>query len=255
MKLEIFDNGNLIRELVKQEFKKKYSESFLGFLWYLFEPLILFAVLIFVFTLIFPSTIEYFLVYLLIGLTIYQLFSDGTTISMEKIVVNAGLIKKIYFPREILPIVSIIVAFIGIIFQFIIIFIFMIITGVAFQLTLLFIPVILTLELAIILGAGLMLSALYVKWRDLNVMWKLFTKILFWFIPIFYKMDIVPPNLEFIYYINPITILVEDCRSVILDGTLPSLTHLIYLLLWAGLLLSLGIWIFNRRKKTFAEEI
>lgn len=256
MKIEIFKHKNLIWELVKQNLKKRYSQSFVGMLWYLFEPLIIFGVMIIVFTVIYPiKGIENFPIYLLIGLTILQLFDEGTSASLETIVTNAGLIKKIYFPREIFPTVSIIVALISIIFEFVVIFIFMIVMGVAFQVTLLFIPIILALELLLMLGVCLILSALYVKWRDLNIIWKLFLKILFWLVPLFYSAYSLPSNIVQIYMLNPITLLIEDSRAVILYGTLPNFIHLLYLLCVGVVLLLIGIWVFNRRKKSFAEEI
>ena len=255
MKIEILEYRELIRELVKHTLKKRYTDSILGFLWYFFEPLILLGVIVFVFTTIFPMGIENFAIYLLIGLTILRFFRIATNNALESIVLNGQLIKKIYFPREVYPIVHTLVGFISVLFDFLVIFIFMIVFSVAFHITLLFVPLILLLEILIVVGISLIVSALFVRWRDLNVVWRLFLEILFWFCPIVYPITFIPSGFLKIYLLNPITLLIENLRSVILYGSLPDFMQLLYVFIFGITLIGIGVLIFNRRKRYFAEEI
>jgi ABC-2 type transport system permease protein len=147
------------------------------------------------------------------------------------------------------------VAFISTLFDLIVIFIFMILFGVPFQIMCLFIPLIFLLEFLITLGVGLILSALFVRWRDLNVIWMLIQNILFWLLPIIYPTSRIPSDYQFYYQLNPLVLLIENFRAVVLDGSLPNFLDLLYIFIVGIILLGLGIFLFNRRKVTFAEEI
>jgi len=255
LKLKIFEYYDLLRELIKRDLKRRYSESFLGFLWYIFEPLILMSILVFIFTTVFPSGIEKFAVFFLIGFMIFRLFNFGTSGALDSIVNNSNLIRTTYLPTEIFPITRIIVALISTLFDLIVVFIFIIIFGVPFQITFLFIPVILILAIFVTMGAGLILSALFVRWRDLNVIWMLVQNILFWLLPIVYPISFIPSDFKIFYTLNPLTLIIENLRAVIINGNLPNFFHLFYIFIAGMILMALGIFLFNRRKKTFAEEI
>ncbi len=254
MKLKVLEYSDLLRELIKRDLKRRYSESLLGFLWYLFEPLILMSILVFIFTSVFPGP-ENFAVFFLIGFLIYRIFNSGTTGALDSIVMNSNLIRTTYLPAEIFPITRVLVAIISSFFDLIVVFIFVIIFGVPFQIMYLFIPLILFLTILVTMGAGLILSALYVRWRDLNVIWTLIQTMLFWLLPLVYPLSFIPPNFQFYYKLNPLTLLIDNLRVVIIDGNLPDFFHLFYIFMVGVILMGLGIFLFNRRKKTFAEEI
>ena len=105
------------------------------------------------------------------------------------------------------------------------------------------------------MGAGLILSALFVRWRDLNVIWMLVQNILFWLLPIVYPISFIPSDFKIFYTLNPLTLIIENLRAVIINGNLPNFFHLFYIFIAGMILMALGIFLFNRRKKTFAEEI
>jgi len=255
VKLEILEYKELMWELIKRDLKKRYSESFLGFLWYLFEPLILMGVLAFIFTSVFPSGIPNFAIFFLIGFTVYRFFTYGTTMALDSIIINTNLVKTTYLPREIFPITRVIVALISSLFDFIVIFIFMAIFGVAFQRMFLFIPLIFILGFFLTLGAGFILAALFIRWRDLNVIWSLISNILFWILPIVYPLSLIPENYQIFYELNPLALLIQNLRWVMLEGTFPNFFHLLIISIYCVIFLGVGILLFNRRKKTFAEEI
>jgi len=213
------------------------------------------SILVFIFTTIYPTGIENFAVFFLIGFMIFRFFNSGTTGALDSIVINSNLIKTTYLPTEIFPITRIIVAFISSLFDLIVVFIFIIIFGVPFQITYLFIPLILLLAILVTTGAGLILSALFVRWRDLNLIWTLIQSILFWLLPIVYPLSFIPSDFQFYYKLNPLTLIIENLRVVIIGGNLPNFVHLFYIFISGVILMVLGIFLFNRRKKTFAEEI
>lgn len=246
---------DLLYELIKRNLKRRYSESFLGFLWYIIEPLVFMSIIIFVFTVIFPRGRENFAVFYLCGSLVFRFFSSGTSSSLRSIIQDGNLIKARRLPREIFPISQIIVALISSVFDLIILFIFMIIFGVPFQILLLFIPLFLLLETLIILGIGLILSVLYVRFRDLNVIWTLINRMLFWVLPIVYDISLVPVDYQLIYKLNPLTLLILDFRDVVLNYTIPSWENILYIVISGLILFLIGYFLFNRSKKNFAEKI
>lgn len=251
----ILEYRDLILELIKHELKNKYRESILGFIWYVLEPLILMLILIFVFKIILGSTIEHFEIWILIGIEIYRFFQIGTSTSLNSVLVNAHLIKKIYFPREILPIYSSFVALIIFLVEFCILIILMIVLHVTLQITILIIPILISLEFMIILGIGFFLAALNTKYRDLYIIWGLIIQILFWFSPIIYDLSLVPANLQIFVLINPLSPLIISFREIILFGTIPNALYFIYLLILGFILLFSGYYFYKWRAKKFAEEI
>ncbi len=254
-KYQLFEYRDLIIELTKHELKNKYRGSVLGFIWYVLEPLILMLILIFVFKLVLGSTIENFEIWVLIGIEIYRFFQIGTSTAMNSVLLNAHLIKKIYFPREILPIYSSLVSLIIFLIELVILILLMVVLNVALKITMLFIPILILLEFIIILGIGFFLGALNTKFRDLYVVWSLIIQVLFWLSPIIYDISLVPENFQFIMLLNPITPLIIGFRDIVLYGTLPNALHILYLAIFGVICFSCGFLFYKRRAKKFAEEI
>jgi ABC-2 type transport system permease protein len=253
----------LIRELAFTAFKLKYQGSVLGYAWSVAKPLFLFAVLYVVFTrfIRIGGGIPHYGLYLLLGIVLWSYFADSTSVAMNSIVERGDLIRKVYFPRIVIPVASSITSLLTLLLNLLVIFVFIVASGVGFRTSaLLFVP--LLLELYVVsLGCSLLLAALFVKFRDFSHIWELGLQMLFYASPIIYPLSLIPVKLRPLLALNPIGQIVEDSRrALITPGTLNSgeILHWPFLLipyLAPLLLLVVGYWYFESAAAQFAEEL
>jgi len=246
---------NLILNLVSSELKLKYKSSILGFFWTLLEPLFIIVVLLFVFSNLFKSDIPNYPAYLIIGFVAWGFFSNGTSI-LDILVSKADLIKKIHFPRELLIICACIINFIDSIFEFliliIILFLFM---GINISLSLLYIPLIMLIQFFFIVGFSLLLSSLYVFFRDVKHIWNVLLQIGFFATPIIYPSSILIGKLSFMLILNPMAHFINIYRSVIIYGKIPALNGVLILCLFSITIIFVGWAVFKKLEPKFGEEV
>ena len=210
-------NRILLRELVITDFKLRYQGSVLGYLWSLLKPLMLFAILytVFVHFLRFGADIEHFAVYLLLGIILWVFFAEATQQGMSAVVDRGDLIRKINFPKYIIVVSSTISALINLILNLLVVFVFILISGVDIQRTILLFPLNI-LELYIFaLALAFLLSALYVKFRDISHIWEVVLQGAFYATPILYPVSMVINQSETaakILMLNPIAQIIQDAR-------------------------------------------
>lgn len=245
----------LINNLVISDLKTKYSSSVLGFAWSMLNPLLMMIVLYTVFSNLFKFTQEHYGFYLLIGMTAWRFFANSTSTAMNSIVGKPSLVTKIYIPREILTISSVISALISSMLEFLVLITILIIFGVVPSIKILIFPVIYVLYFLIIYGISLILSSLYVYFRDLNQIWEVFIQIGSFLSPIIYPMSIVPEKYMFYYMLNPITRIIEMYRDVLLYDTMPTITDFMLVFLFGIFLFIFGSLMFKKLSRRFAEEI
>ncbi|MBU0647961.1 ABC transporter permease [Patescibacteria group bacterium] len=252
-------NWEIIKQLTLTDFKLRYSGSVLGYMWSLLKPLGLFLVLYFVFgvALRFDSEIKHFPIYLLIGIMLFGFFSEVTTNGLQAVVGRAALIKKIYFPRIIVVLVSSFNALINLFFNFVILAAFM----VYFQIdvfawdTMLVVPYVVELWL-LALGVSLILSTLYVRYRDLAHIWEVLLQMLFYLTPIIYPLSMVPRQYRDMLLINPLAQIIIDFRAIFLAFDYPKLScYPLSQLIIVVLIFVIGLGLFQTNQKYFAERI
>jgi lipopolysaccharide transport system permease protein len=245
----------LIKNLVISDLKTKYSSSVLGFAWSMLNPLLMMLVLYFVFSNVFKMTQEHFALYLLIGITAWRFFAMGTSVAMSSIVGKASLVTKIFIPREILTLSTVLSALISSLLEFLVLIPLLVIFGVIPSLTIILFPLLHILFFPIIYGISLALASLYVYYRDMNQIWDVLIQIGFFLSPIVYPLSLIPENYRFYYMLNPITRLIEMYRGVLLYGRLPGLMDLGIVIFSGMVLLILGSLLFRKLSSRFAEEI
>lgn len=265
----IFSRKNriLLRELVVTDFKLRYQGSILGYLWSLLKPLMLFAILYVVFAKILNlgRDIEHYPVYLLMGMVMWTFFTEATSQGMSAIVSSGGLIRKINFPKYIIVISGTISALINFLLNLIVVFIFMIINGVDLHWSLLFLPII-VIELYIFsLAIAFLLSAMYVKFRDVSHIWEIILQGAFYATPILYPITTVisaSPLFAKILLLNPMAQIIQDARYVSITHQSITVTNLIdnpiissipYVLVLV--LIVIASRYFKRSQKYFAENV
>lgn len=262
MKINKLKYYDLTRELAITGFKMKYQGSVFGYLWSLVKPLFLFLILYIVFNNVFKigSAVPYYPIYLLLGITLFQFFIETTSMCMASIVGNGDLIRKVYFPRIILPIAISLTSFITLILNLLVVTGFALFSKVPFTINVLLLPIYL-LELYIItIAVSLFLSAVFVKFRDIGPIWEVVTQGLFYATPILYPLSLVPERFWKIIMINPLAQVIQGARSAIIPGEIVTVGSIlgkysvIPILLVFGFL-GVSYIVFQKMAVKFAEEV
>jgi ABC-2 type transport system permease protein len=255
-----------LRELVVTDFKLRYQGSILGYTWSLLKPLFLFAIMYFVFGLLIRlGEVENFAVYLLLGIVLWNFFSEATNQGMGSIVDRGELIRKISFPKYIIVLSTTISALINLCLNLVIVGIFMVASSVHLHTSVLTFPVYVMEIYILALGLAFFLSALNVKYRDTSHIWEIIMQAAFYATPIIYTMSIVIERSELaakLLLLNPVAQAVQDARYALITHQSVTPASLfnndIYLLIpWVivGLVFVGGTLYFKRNSKYFAENI
>jgi len=246
---------NLVKELMFAEFKIQYKDSLIGYLWSLLHPLIIFAIMYLVFSVFMRFDVEFYPLYLLLGVIMWVFFSVATTNGITTLLSKENMIKKAVFPLETLIIATCASSALTLVLNLLVFAGFYIFAGATPSFTMLLLPLYLVEIGAIVLGISLLLSALYVKFRDLKHIWTVLLQVGFWVTPIVYPASIVPAAFQPLLTFNPITRILTDLRGVMIYNTLPDMYGSIITLIMAALVLSVGFWVFTKQEKTFAEDL
>lgn len=214
----------LFSELVKRDFKKKYKSTYLGMIWSVLSPLLTLLIMSLIFKNFFGRTQVHYTIYLFSGNIIFSFFSESTSGGMGSLLANAGIFTKINVPKYLFLFSKNISSLINFGLTFIIFIIFCAIDGIAFSW--LFFTLIIPICCLVIfnLGVGLILSALFVFFRDMQYLWSVFTMLLMYLSPIFYTIDSFSSTIQKLFYINPLFVYITYFRTVVIDGQFPSLT-------------------------------
>jgi ABC-2 type transport system permease protein len=257
----------LLRELVITEFKLRYQGSVLGYLWSLLRPLFLFVILYFVFVyfLRIGDDVPHWPVAMLLGIVLWNFFSEVTNNGVGSIVSRSDVLRKINFPKYVIVIAGSISALINLVINLVVIGIFMAINGVEIGWSALLAPVFIIELFAFALGLSFLLSALFVKIRDINYIWEIIMQALFYASAIIYPLTLVIDRssaLAQVLLLNPITQTVQDVRHHLISDvnpTLYSLTNNIWIALIPVVIVIvtfiIGAWYFKKQSPSFAENV
>jgi ABC-2 type transport system permease protein len=260
-------NRALLSELVRTDFKLRYQGSVLGYAWSLLRPLMIFAILYVVFVrfLKFGSDIEHFPIYLLLGIVLWQFFSDMTTQSLGSVVGRGDLIRKIRIPRWMIVFSSSISAVINLLLNLIVVAIFMVFNQVDIMTSILWFPLVLLEIYLLALGVSLFLSAAFVKFRDVNYIWEVIMQAAFYLTPILYSMSVIKNVLyQKLILLNPMAQALQDARYSVVTHDKDVLTinrvfdggwYMFIPFIIVLSVLALGVWYFRKEAKYFAENI
>ena len=244
----------LVKNLTVSELKNKYQNTSLGFFWTILSPLLLALVLYFVFRNLFAEE-ENFAVNLLVGIMAWRFFANGTMTCLVSVVYRPSLVTKVYIPREILTLSAALSSLVSSTLEFIVLLpIIFVLTG-SMPVTVLLFPVIHLLYFIFSLGVGLLLSALFVYFRDVNQIWEVLLGIIFWVCPIVYPLYLIGPKFITYYMLNPLTRLIITYRDVMVSGTVPSGSDFLIVTGYAVGALIIGYYVFGRLQRRFAEAI
>jgi len=247
-------NIDLIVQLTITSFKQRYEGSFLGFFWYLLNPVLTFLFLYFIFVNLLGSNIENYALYLLLGIIQWNFLSLAAGSSMKIIMVNSLLIKSLSFKRETLIISIVLMAFLSNIIELMIFFVILIFS-VETSFWILLFPMILIFQFLFALGLAFFLSSVLLFFRDLENIWNFVSKVWWFATPVFYS---VSSNSNFIYLFNlfnPMYHLIESSRSILVYGKSPDIYSLLAFILMSLISFAFGYLVFRHLKPKFAEMI
>ena len=241
----------LIRQLVSRDFKTKYKRSILGVFWSFLNPLLMMCVQYFVFSTIFRNDIENFAVYLLIGVVMFNFFSEACGMSLTSILGNASLITKVYVPKYIYPLTRVMSSLVNLAISLIPLVIMCLATGVHFQKSAILSVYFIICLVVFCLGLGLLLSTSMVFFRDTQFLWGVLSMMWMYATPIFYPETILPEEFKFVLQINPLYHFLKNTRLCILDGISPEpFVYFQCLMIALGMLL-IGALVFRKNQDKF----
>ena len=255
---------DLLYLLSVTEFRRTYFGTVLGYLWSLLRPLMLFGVLLFVFTRIFRigSGVPHYPVLLLFNIVLITFFQEATTQAVSSVVKQEGIVRKTQFPRLVIPLAVVITALFNLGVNLIAVLAFLLAFGVYPMWTWLLFPVIVLLLFVLTTAVSLTVSSLFVRFRDIAIIWSVLVTVLFYATPVLYPLDIVNGVQRDLLLVNPLTPLFEQARHWIIDSSAPGAVaaaggwlHLVpAIVVYVGVCV-VGVWVFNREAPRVAEEL
>lgn len=246
----------MIFSLIRKELRGRYKGSVLGFLWTFLNPLLQLIVYTIVFSVLFPTNIDKYYIFLFVGLVPWLFFNTSLVGGSTSIVSQENLIKKIYFPRQVLPIAYVTSAFVNMLLTFIVIFAVLLLSGYGINFGALWaLPIVMLVEYLLALGIAMLTSALTVYFRDLEYILGIVAMCWMYLTPILYEIEIIPEEYRNLIYFNPMTGVILCYRNILYDRQLPDF-HNIALALGMGVLfLLIGFGVFGKLQKRFVEEL
>lgn len=252
----LITSKGLLGNLIKKELKVKYNSSALGFFWSLLNPLLMMLV----FTIVFSKMLAFFEVenypiFLLCALLPWNFLNIGLMSSVGSIIGNANLVKKTFFPREALPMSTVIAHFINFLLSLPIFFILLTLFRYDYYFYLPILVIVILLQLIFVTGLALLFSCINVFFRDTQHFIEIILLVWYFITPIFYPIKIIPSRFIFIYKLNPMAGYVSVYRDLLYNTKMPSIETLIYLAVVSVLIFSVSYIIFYRFEPVFAEEV
>lgn len=257
-------SAELLYVIAVNDFKKTYFGTALGYIWSLARPLMLFGVLLAVFTQVFRvgSQVPHYPVLLLFNIVLFGFFQEATVMAVSSIVSQEGVVRKTQFPRLVIPLAVVLTAFFNLVLNLVVVFIFVLAFGVTPMWTWLLFPVVLGLLITITTAVSMIVASLYPRYRDVAIIWTVFSTVLFYATPVLYPIEKVPETLRDIILLNPLAPLFLLARKWMIDPDAPSPSaaagstlHLLAPIALYALICVCAVWVFRREAPRIAEQL
>lgn len=252
---DLYNYRELLKSNVKKEIRGKYKGSFLGVLWSFVNPLLSVLIYAIIFPYILRQQQDNYLIFLIVAMIPWNFFVTVVNQGIITIRTNADIIKKVYFPREILPISVAISGLVNFFISCTIILVFVIFSGIGIGWSLLMLPVVAIVQFMLVLGLIYILGAINVYIKDIEYIVNFFVSMLFYATPILYSTSMFPEKIRWVLKLNPMGYLVDAYRAIFYYKEIPNLTDLGIITLFSFLIMIIGQKVFSKLQKGFAEEV
>lgn len=245
----------LLKQLVLREFKTKYKRSVLGVFWSFLNPLLMMLVQYAVFMNLFRFEVENYAIYLLSGIILFNFFSEASSQSMGSILGNASLITKVYVPKYIFPVSKVLSSTINLTLSIFPLIIVMIFSGIQMTWAIVLLPFGLACMIIFSIGTALILSSAMVFFRDTQFLWGVIVTAWMYATPIIYPESILTPTMMFIMKFNPLYHFIRFNRIILLQGVSPEPKAYVFCVVFAMIMLILGVGVFRKTQDKFIFNI
>ena len=252
---ELYNYRQLLKSNVRKEIRGKYKGSFLGVLWSFVNPLLQALVYAIVFPIILKSSQPHYVTFVVIAVLPWNWFTTVISQGTSTININGAILKKVYFPREILPLSINVSGMINFLISCLIIAIFLLFSGIGFSFYIIFLPLIIIVQFILQLGIIFITSAVNVYVKDAEYIINFLVMMLFYGTPILYSADLFPARYRWVLNMNPMSTIINSYRNIFYYKTMSDLFMLLVIGLCSFLLLIIGLAVFKKLKKGFAEEL
>lgn len=259
---EIYNYRQMVIGLVRKELRGRYKGSALGFLWTFINPLLQLLVYTLVFSVIMRAGIDKYYIFLFVALVPWMFFASSINEGASCIIASGDMVKKIYFPREVIPLSKVVANFVNMLLCFVVVFAVLIITGFGVNpVAVLFLPIIMIVEFVLCLGMALLVSGICVYVRDLQYILSIITMAWQFLTPVMYSSEMVTgqlsnhPILLKIWNLNPTTPMINAYRDILYYKKIPDLTSLLSAVVMGIVVCIIGALVFRRMQRGFAEEL
>lgn len=253
--LEVYKYRELLKNNVKKEIRGRYKNSALGVLWTFLNPLLQLLVYAIIFPIILKVPQEYYVVFVCCGLIPWTFFTASVSQGASTIIGNANIVKKVYFPREILPLSVVLSGTVNFVISCLIIVGFCLVFGLGLTWHILLLPIVLVIQIILQLAISLILSSVTVYFRDLEHFVQIGLMLMFYATPIVYDASTIPEKFSFIMKLNPMAPIISGYRDIFYNQKLPNLKLLGIWGVISFILLIIGLAIFKKLQRGFAEEL
>lgn len=252
---ELYNYRELLKTNVKKEIRGKYKGSWLGVLWTFLNPLLMLGVYAFVFPYILRVNVDNYTIFMIVALIPWNFFTTAVQTGAGCVVANGNILKKVYFPREIIPISITVSQLVNFLITCLIMFVFILVSGVGFSYHIILLPVLILIQVILTLAINFVLSAITVFVHDVDHFVSVALTLGFYATPIVYLSSMLPKKFQWAMSVNPMAVLVESYRSILYYHQFPNSTLLGIWTIASIVLLVLGYLIFKKLEKSFVEEL
>jgi ABC-2 type transport system permease protein len=255
---------SLTLTLAATDFKLRFFGSVLGYLWTLMRPLMLFGVIYVVFTEVvrFGAGVEHYPVYLLTSIVLFSFFAEATSRGVTSLVERENLLRKIRFPRLVIPLSVALAALFNLLANMVAVFVFVFISGIEPRPDWVQVPLLIAMLVVLSTGVTMLVSALYVRYRDMQPIWEVGLQILFYGSPVLYVITAVPEELRKVAASNPIATILTQMRHALIDEDAPTAptvlggwVELLIPVAIVAVIFAVGFWVFFRETPRIAENL
>ena len=241
----------LFEELVKRDFKKKYKRTVLGMMWSVLSPLLTLLIMRLVFTQFFGRSVAHYTTYLFCGNLVFSYFNEATSQGMTSLMGNASIFTKVNVPKYLFLFSKNVQTLINFGLTLCVFFVFCILDNITFTWKLIFLLYPIACLVLFNIGVGLILSALFVFFRDIQYLWSVFTQLLMYMSAIFYTIDGYSYKMQCLFLLNPVYLFIRYFRKIVIEATVPTLWFHLLMSADVAIVLGIGCWMYKKYNHRF----